>query len=552
MPDIARRSPADLKPLAPGLSPEVLDWAGELRTIWVATGLSMNEFASLHPVDKGTISRYLNGQRVPRDRWFLDKLLAIQADYGQPVTPAVREHLAELQLRALEVAHPHEYRVRRVSDQLEIAITGKLEAERYARALEEQLADRNRQVSQLAAAKGRLRAAWGADRVAMQADCERLIREIGQIAGDLYLAQERAAQAEQRCRLLEGLLDDLDTHAPASGEYDTDVDADTEHLGLEAAAAVSRMENGPGRLQRTGRGRPARPVRNHDDKSPADVSGPTVPRMILGNQLHRFREAAGISPDQAGYEIRASRSKISRMENGQVAFKERDLGGLLDLYGVTDGETRAGLMTLARQANAPGWWSKYGDIMAGWFEAYLGLEAAASVIRAFELQFVHGLFQTEAYARAVTLLGNTSAPSEEIDRRVSLRLKRQDLLTGSRSPQVWVVIDEGALRRPVGGRAVMRAQLHRLIEVAELQHVTVQVVPFSRGGHAAADGSFTVLRFGTDDVPDVVYIEQLTSALYLDKREDVDHYLKTMNNLTTKALTPAQTAQFLAEVIKEI
>ena len=289
-----------------------------------------------------------------------------------------------------------------------------------------------------------------------------------------------------------------------------------------------------------------------DDESPAGISGPTVPRMILGNQLHRYREAAGISPDRAGYQLRASRSKISRMENGRVGFKERDVTDLLDLYGVTDDDTRASLLALARQANAPGWWSRYGgDIMTDWFEEYLGLEAAASVIRAFELQFVHGLFQTEAYARAVTLLGNTTAPTEEIDRRVGLRLKRQDLLTGPRPPQVWTVIDEGALRRPVGGRAVMRGQLNRLIEVAGLRHVTIQVVPFSRGGHAAAGGSFTVLRFEADDVPDVVYIEQLTSALYLDRREEVEHYLEVMNRLSTEALTPAKTAQFLAEIIRE-
>src|SRR3984957_3101217 len=170
-----------------------------------------------------------------------------------------------------------------------------------------------------------------------------------------------------------------------------------------------------------------------DDEPPADISGPTVPRMILGNQLHRFREGAGISPDRAGYEIRASRSKISRMENGKVGFKVRDVADLLDLYGIADEETRGGLMTLARQANAPGWWSKYGgDIMTDWFEEYLGLEAAASVIRAFELQFVHGLFQTEAYAHAVTLLGNTGAPADEIDRRGGRRPKRQARPTGPR------------------------------------------------------------------------------------------------------------------------
>ena len=156
----------------------------------------------------------------------------------------------------------------------------------------------------------------------------------------------------------------------------------------------------------------------------ANGLGPTVPRMLLGIQLHRFREAAGVSPEQAGFEIRASRSKISRMENGRVRFKERDVTDLLTLYGIDDEKTRAGVVTLVRQANAPGWWSKYGDIMADWFEAYLGLEMAASVIRTFELQFVHGLFQTEDYARAVTLLGHTAAPADEIDRRVTMRLKR--------------------------------------------------------------------------------------------------------------------------------
>ena len=219
-----------------------------------------------------------------------------------------------------------------------------------------------------------------------------------------------------------------------------------------------------------------------DGQPPADGPGPTVPRLMLGIQLHRLREAAGVTPDQAGYEIRASRSKISRMENGQVRFKERDVTDLLTLYGVTDEQTRATLVTLARQANTPGWWSRYGDVMADWFEAYLGLETAASIIRTFELQFVHGLFQTEEYARAVTLLGHTAAPAGEIDRRVSLPPSRQAMLTGPNPPQVWSVLDEGALRRPVGGTAVMRAQLRRLVEMARLRHVTIQVAPFSRGG----------------------------------------------------------------------
>jgi transcriptional regulator with XRE-family HTH domain len=272
---------------------------------------------------------------------------------------------------------------------------------------------------------------------------------------------------------------------------------------------------------------------------------------MLGNQLRRFREAAGITPELAGYEIRASRSKISRMENGRVRFKERDVADLLTFYGITGTAARDQVLALVRQANAPGWWSRYGDVTADWFEAYLGLEAAASVIRTFELQFVHGLFQTAAYARAVTLLGHTSAPAAEIDRRVSLRLQRQDLLTGPEPPQVWSVIDEGALRRPVGGRTVMTAQLRHLAEVAALRQVTIQVIPFGRGGHAAAGGSFSVLRFGDPDVPDVVYLEHLTSALYLDSHDDVDHYLEVMNHLSTEALTPAASTRFLAEITSE-
>jgi len=279
--------------------------------------------------------------------------------------------------------------------------------------------------------------------------------------------------------------------------------------------------------------------------------GPTVLRLILGSQLRRFREDAGVPPEQAGYEIRASRSKISRMEHGRVGFKSRDVADLLTLYGVRDEQVRARLLSFAQQASAPGWWAKYDDVLPGWFEEYVGLEGAASVIRTFELQFVNGLFQTEGYARAVTLLGNRTAPAEEIDRRVSVRLNRQSVLSSPDPPQVWSVMDEAVLRRPVGGRGVMRAQLAHLVEVASLPQVTVQVVPFAGGGHAAAGGSFSVLRFAEPEVPDIVYIEQLTSALYLDSLEEVDHYLEVMDNLSTQALTPARSAQFLADITKQ-
>jgi hypothetical protein len=273
--------------------------------------------------------------------------------------------------------------------------------------------------------------------------------------------------------------------------------------------------------------------------------------MMLGTQLRRLREAAEVTPDKAGYAIRSSRSKISRMEHGRVSFKERDVRDLLTLYGVTDEQVRERMLSLAHQANAQGWWAQYGDILPDWFEAYLGLEEAASLIRTYELQFVHGLFQTEAYARAVTMLGHGAAPEEETERRVALRMKRQDLISAADPPRLWSVMDEAALRRPIGGRQVMRAQLAHLQELAGLLHVTLQVVPFHRGGHAGAGGSFTVLRFGEPDLPDVVYIEQLTSALYLERRTQVDHYMEVMSHLSAEALTPVDSAHFLGEIIQD-
>jgi transcriptional regulator with XRE-family HTH domain len=280
--------------------------------------------------------------------------------------------------------------------------------------------------------------------------------------------------------------------------------------------------------------------------------GPTVLRMLLGIQLRRLREAKGLTPEQAGYEIRASRSKISRVEHGRVGFKERDVADLLSLYGVTDEKERQRMLALAQQANDQGWWAKYDDIMPDWFESYVGLEQATSLIRTYELQFVPGLFQTDDYARAVTVLGHRAAPPSEIERRVSLRMQRQELLARDDTPRIWAVIDESALRRPVGGRDVMRAQLRHLVDVTEFPRVTLQVMPFSRGGHPAAGGSFAILRFAEPDLPDIVYIEQLTSALYMDRRDEVDHYMEVMNRLSAEAETPADTASMLRKIIKTL
>jgi len=256
--------------------------------------------------------------------------------------------------------------------------------------------------------------------------------------------------------------------------------------------------------------------------------------------------------EQAGFEIRASRSKISRLENGRVRLKHRDMSDLLTLYGVTDEDVQAKFITLAGQANSPDWWAQYSDVLPSWFEAYLGLEAAAATIRSFETQFVHGLFQTEDYARAVTGLGHKTVPAEEIERRVAVRLQRQGLLSRPDPPRIWSVMDEAVLRRPAGNPALMRAQCQHLIELAEVPHVTLQIVPFATGGHAGESGSFTVLRFEERDLPDVVYLEQLTGAIYLDQRPDVERYLEAADELSGAALTPAGTRRFIEQVAREM
>ncbi|MFJ1828432.1 helix-turn-helix domain-containing protein, partial [Streptomyces sp. NPDC088178] len=255
-----------------------------------------------------------------------------------------------------------------------------------------------------------------------------------------------------------------------------------------------------------------------------ESSGSVVRRILLGSQLRRLRDSRGITREAAGYSIRASESKISRMELGRVSFKARDVEDLLTLYGVTDDAERDALLGLAREANMAGWWHSYGDVLPGWFQTYVGLEGAASLIRVYEVQFVHGLLQTESYAHAVVARGMGDAPAVEIDRRVALRLERQKALVSERAPRFHAVLDEAALRRPYGDREVMRGQLRHLIEMSEQPNITLQVMPFSFGGHAGESGSFTMLRFPESDLSDIVYLEQLTSALYLDKAEEVAQY----------------------------
>ncbi|NKZ06525.1 helix-turn-helix domain-containing protein [Actinomadura latina] len=267
--------------------------------------------------------------------------------------------------------------------------------------------------------------------------------------------------------------------------------------------------------------------------------------MVVGAQLRRFREAAGISTEAAGYEIRGSHSKISRMELGRVGFKERDIADLLTFYGVTGADVRATLLDLAEHANTPGWWQAYGDVVPGWFEPYLGLEQGADLIRVYEVQDVPELLQTPEYAEALIAARRPEAPREEIERRVELRMARRRVFERPEPLKLWAVLDEAVLRRTVGGPATMRAQIEHLVEAAARPNITVQVIPFTSGGHAAESGPVTLLRFAERELPDVVYLEQLTGALYPDRTADIARYRDVLNRLGVQAEPPSRTAEFL-------
>jgi hypothetical protein len=293
----------------------------------------------------------------------------------------------------------------------------------------------------------------------------------------------------------------------------------------------------------------------HPTRSASVDGNPTVPRIVLGTELRRLRTAAGISRSTAGYAIRGSDSKISRMELGRISFKPRDVADLLTLYGVHDGPERDLLLALMAQANAQSWWHSYTDVVPGWFEAYLGLEDAASVIRCYETRLVPGLLQTEDYARSVIRLGNPLADPVEIERRVALRMNRARVLRGPHPPKVWAVIDEAVLRHHPGGRGEQKhAQIEHLLELSRLPHVTVQVVPFGRGlTYAdAGAGPFTILRFPEAALPDIVYLEQLTSAAYLDKTDDLDVYTTVMDQLCLEAVPASGTIGFLTDMINKL
>ena len=279
------------------------------------------------------------------------------------------------------------------------------------------------------------------------------------------------------------------------------------------------------------------------DGTAADAAGPTALRIGLGGELRRRRELAGITREVAGDALRAAAVwagftlVMTLLLEGPPPTAAAGIRAL--------GARASAALALARRANAPGWWHRYSDLLPGWFETYLGLEQASSMIRTYELQFVPGLLQTQEYARAVTMLGHENR--DDVDRRVELRMRRQKVLTAPGAPTLWAVIDEAALRRSLNGPALLRNQLDHLLAMNELPNVSVQIAPLSFGGHAAAGGPFSILRFAEPDLPDIVYLEQLTSALYLDKRSDVEHYTLVMDRLCAH-IEPPGTATIIDEI----
>ncbi|HEX6472824.1 MAG TPA: helix-turn-helix transcriptional regulator [Streptosporangiaceae bacterium] len=280
----------------------------------------------------------------------------------------------------------------------------------------------------------------------------------------------------------------------------------------------------------------------------ATGGGSTVLRILLGSQLRRLREDRGITPQQAAEHIRASVSKISRMELGRHPFKERDLLDLLTLYEVTDRAELDQLLALARRANEPGWWHGYGDLLPSWFQSYLGLEESAGQIRTYATQWVPGLLQTEAYGAAVIALGGFSAADTE--RRVAMRTERQRRFREG-DLRLWAIIDEAVLRRPVGGREVMRGQLEHLLEAAKRPTLFLQVTPLAVGGNHAAPTGFSILRFPDTEVSDVVYVEHLTGALYLDKPGDVDGYMLAMDRLGVISAGPEDSVEIINSILRD-
>ncbi|MFF2848935.1 helix-turn-helix domain-containing protein [Streptomyces sp. NPDC058001] len=274
---------------------------------------------------------------------------------------------------------------------------------------------------------------------------------------------------------------------------------------------------------------------------------PTVGQVVLGRRLQELRESKGLTREEAAGALRVTAATVRRMETAEVTLKVPYVQVLLMSYGVSEHEVD-GFLSLVEEANQPGWWQRYSDVLPDWFSLYVSLEGAAQVIRAYEPHFVPGLLQTEDYARAVMTAGTLGQRKPgEIDRHVALRMDRQELLRRPEAPHLWVVMDETVLRRPVGGPALMREQAQRLVEAAEEPRITLQIAEFARGPHPGTYGPFALFRFAEPELPDLVYSEFLTGAVYLDARPEVVTYLEVLDHMSALAASTDRTIELLRD-----
>jgi transcriptional regulator with XRE-family HTH domain len=281
-------------------------------------------------------------------------------------------------------------------------------------------------------------------------------------------------------------------------------------------------------------------------------SAPTVGQVVLGRRLLDLRERAGLKREEAARILRVAPATVRRMEMAEVTLKIPYLQLLLKAYGVGDLEAEA-FVQLAEEANQPGWWQRFHDVLPGWFSMHVSLEGAAAMIRQYEPHFVPGLLQTEDYARGVLESGAIGQASpDEIERHVALRMQRQELLTRQDPPRLWAVMDETVLRRSVGGPDVMRAQIDKLLDATKLPNVTLQVAPFATGPHPGTYGPFVLFRFAMPELPDMVYSEYLTGAVYLDARTEVATHLEVMDRMAAQAATAHRTKEILRDLRKEL
>jgi transcriptional regulator with XRE-family HTH domain len=278
---------------------------------------------------------------------------------------------------------------------------------------------------------------------------------------------------------------------------------------------------------------------------------PTVMRMVLGRRLQDLRERAGFTYEEAGAALEVTHSTIRRMEKAEVSLKILYVDRLLRTYGVTDPNEIESFLALVREANQPGWWHRYRDVLPDWFSAHVSLEVEAALIRAYEPHYVHGLLQTPDYARTVLRAGLPHVAEAEINRLVDLRIERQSLLTRPEAPRFWGVMDETVFRRAADPK-VLRAQVDRLIEAAALPNVTLQVMPFAAGPHPAMYGPFCIFRFRFPELPDIVYSESLRGAVYIDDRDDVSMYLEALDRMCAQSAPAPSTEAYLSGIRKEI